>query len=84
MAAAVGTALGPSVGGLLMEKLGDNDRLRMLADMTRTAAQRGAEPYVPARAAVVRRAGAPVPSITSPPRRTRLVPGMFPLSFGSV
>lgn len=28
---------------LLMEKLGDNDRLRMLADMTRTAAQRGAD-----------------------------------------
>lgn len=28
---------------LLMEKLGDNDRLRMLAEMTRTAAQRGAD-----------------------------------------
>lgn len=28
---------------LLMEKLADNDRLRMLAEMTRTAAQRGAD-----------------------------------------
>jgi len=28
---------------LLMEKLGDNDRLRLLAEMTRTAAQRGAD-----------------------------------------